>query len=73
MDIFAVNDVLPHKNKYSDVNIFSYFNKYAFIFTVYRLCGKSKLQICTVCSNRYFQARPLFMGKFEPNKRARNQ
>jgi hypothetical protein len=43
MGNFAANDVLPRKNKYFDVNIYSYFNKHLFMFTVYILCGKSKL------------------------------
>jgi len=43
VDNFAVNDVLPRKNKYFDVNNYSYFNKHVFMITVYRLCGKCKL------------------------------
>ena len=39
---FAVHDVLPLKNKYFDVNIYSHANKHVFMFTVYRLCGKGK-------------------------------
>jgi len=43
MDNFAVNDVLPRKNKYFDVNVYNYFNKYVFMVTVYRICSLSKL------------------------------